>query len=45
MFADRKNAQVSQYISWKKNPQALSVDASLTTWEKEKKTYAFPHFA
>jgi hypothetical protein len=44
LFADRWNAQVFQYISWKNDPLALSVDAFLTTWEKEKEAYAFPPF-
>ena len=43
LFADRSNAQLSHYFSWKPDPQAKAVDALLQSW-KEIKGYAFPPF-
>ena len=45
LFADRWSAQVPSYVSWDKDPLAVSTDAFLTNWGKNKKAYAFPHFA
>ena len=42
LFADRWNAQVQNYISWREDPLAISTDAFLSQWEEG--AYAFPPF-
>lgn len=44
LFADRLNAQVEKYMSWKPDPFAVSTDAFLANWGAMK-DYAFHHFA
>ena len=43
LFAERRNAQVERFISWKRDPLAIGTDAFLTTWEG-KDAYAFLPF-
>ena len=44
LFADRWSAQVPSYVSWDKDPLAVSTDAFLTNWGENKKADAFPPF-
>jgi hypothetical protein len=43
LFADRLNAQLPRFASWKPDPEAVQVDAFLMDW-KEEQAYAFPPF-
>ena len=43
LFADRTNAQLNKYYSWKEDPHAQASDAMLQTW-KNIMGYAFPPF-
>jgi hypothetical protein len=43
LFADRLNAQVNQYVSWKPDPAAVQVDAFEMNW-RNLKGYMFPPF-
>jgi len=43
LFADRLNAQLRRYASWKPDPEAVQVDAFLMDWKSET-PYAFPPF-
>lgn len=43
LFADRLNSQLTNYYSWKPDPQAKAVDSLLQPW-KGIKGYAFPPF-
>lgn len=43
LFASRTNAKCPEYVSWRQDPDALSVDAFTISW-KEKFFYAFPPF-
>ena len=42
-FADRLNAQVRKFVSWKPDPEAWQVDVFTVPWTKEL-GYAFPPF-
>ena len=42
-FADRLNAQVRKFVSWKPDPEAWQVDAFTMPWQEEL-GYAFPPF-
>lgn len=44
LFADRLNCHVNRFISWRPDPEALSVDAFLWPWNSERLCYAFPPF-
>lgn len=44
LFASRTNAKCNQYISWKPDPDAITIDAFTISWHK-KFFYAFPPFA
>lgn len=44
LFASRCNAKCPMYVTWKKDPEAVSVDAFTISW-KNKFFYAFPPFA
>lgn len=44
LFASRVNAKCQRYISWKKDPDAVTVDAFTINWSKYF-FYAFPPFA
>ena len=43
LFADRTNAQLQNYISWKADPTAVAADAFTVSW-RNKYSYAFPPF-
>lgn len=43
LFADRTNAQLNKYFSWKEDPHAQALDAMLQTW-RDIMGYAFPPF-
>ena len=43
LFAERMNAQISRYFSWKPDPLAVGSDAFTKIWTGEK-AYAFPPF-
>ena len=43
LFASRLNYQVKPYISWKRDPEAIAVDAFSIPWDTE--FYAFPPFS
>lgn len=43
LFADRLNAQLEKYMSWKPDPFAMGTDAFLAHWGGMK-AYAFPPF-
>ena len=43
LFADRLNAQVGRYMSWRPDPGALGTDASQITWDNQV-CYAFHPF-
>ena len=43
LFADRLNAQLSQFFSWRPDPMALASDALQQDWSNER-NYAFPPF-
>ena len=43
LFADRLNAQLEKYMSWKPDPTAVGTDALLANWGGMK-AYAFPPF-
>lgn len=43
LFADRLNAQLSKFASWKPDPQAMATDAFQLSWA-EIQGYAFPPF-
>lgn len=44
LFASRTNAQKSQYVSWKPDPDAIQYDAFSMRWDSNHKMYAFPPF-
>lgn len=44
LFASRTNAKCHEYVSWKQDPDAVSVDAFTICWN-EKFFYAFPPFS
>lgn len=44
LFASRTNAKCLEYVAWKPDPDAISVDAFTISWS-EKFFYAFPPFA
>lgn len=44
LFASRTNAKCCQYVSWKPDPDALSIDAFTISWQTTF-FYAFPPFA
>jgi hypothetical protein len=44
LFADRLNAHKQQYVSWKPDPHAMTVDAFSLSWSNLK-AYAFPPFS
>ena len=41
LFASRSNAKCNKYVSWKKDPESIAVDAFTISW-KEQFFYAFP---
>ncbi|XP_064639801.1 uncharacterized protein LOC135495267 [Lineus longissimus] len=43
LFVSRHNAQKEEYVSWKRDPGAISFDAFALNWHKVK-GYAFPPF-
>ena len=43
LFADRLNAQLPQFFSWRPDPAALATDALQQDWSNER-NYAFPPF-
>ena len=43
VFADRLNAQLPQFFSWRPDPAALATDALQQDWSNER-NYAFPPF-
>ena len=43
LFADRRNAQLPQFFSWRPDPKAIASDALQQDWSHEK-NYAFPPF-
>ena len=43
LFADRLNAQLPQFSSWRPHPKAIASDALQKDWSHEK-SYAFPPF-
>lgn len=44
LFASRVNAKCKNYVSWKKDPQSIAVDAFTISWEGYY-FYAFPPFS
>ena len=43
ILAERLNAQVTHYVSWKPDPMAVATDAFMVIW-RERQAYAFPPF-
>lgn len=43
LFAERLNAQVKDYVSWKTDPMAVATDAFMIKWT-DRQAYAFPPF-
>ena len=44
MFASRLNKQIERFVSWKPDPEAVSIDAFSISW-KNMYMYAFPPFS
>jgi hypothetical protein len=44
LFADRLNRQMTPYVSWKADPEAMATDALQVTWRGVQTQYAFPPF-
>lgn len=44
LFATRANAKCTRYVSWKKDPGSIAIDAFTISW-KSKFFYAFPPFS
>jgi hypothetical protein len=44
LFADRTNAQLTNYMSWFPDPEAIAVNALIQPWDQIK-GYAFPPFS
>ncbi|XP_063975229.1 uncharacterized protein LOC135161513 [Diachasmimorpha longicaudata] len=44
LFASRSNAKCHQYVSWKKDPDSIAIDAFTISWKKYF-FYAFPPFS
>ena len=45
MIASRLNYKVSQYVAWKPDPGAITIDAFTLDWPRYKLIYCFPPFS